>query len=60
MDVGLDVPHHHERGFAPRRHDGDVALDPSDCWGEGFRNLYVTAGKSVYKMAAKVNGTRTF
>lgn len=30
------------------------------CWGEGFRNLYVTAGRSVYKLTAKVNGTRTF
>jgi gluconolactonase len=30
------------------------------CWGEGFHNLYITAGKSVYKLAAKINGTRTF
>jgi gluconolactonase len=29
-------------------------------WGEGFRNLYVTAGTSVYRVAAKVNGTRTY
>lgn len=44
-------------------HLGTVSTPESPtncCWGEGFRNLYVTAGKSVYKMAAKVNGTRTF
>ena len=29
-------------------------------WGEGFRNLYVTAGGSVYRLPAKVNGTRTY
>ena len=29
-------------------------------WGAGFRDLYVTAGTSVYKVAAKVNGTRTY
>jgi gluconolactonase len=34
---------------------------PTNCgWGDGFRHLYITAGKSVYKLAAKVNGTRTF
>ena len=34
---------------------------PSNCnWGEGFRNLYVTARTSVYKLPARVNGTRTF
>ena len=27
--LGLDVPHHHERGLAPRRHDGDLALRSS-------------------------------
>ena len=27
--VGLDVPHDHERGFAPRRDDGHAALRPS-------------------------------
>ena len=27
--VGRDVPHHHERGIAARRHDGDPALRPS-------------------------------
>ena len=35
--------------------------EPSNCnWGEGFRNLYITARTSVYKVQAKVNGTRTF
>ena len=29
-------------------------------WGEGFHDLYVTAGTSVYKVRAAVNGTRTF
>jgi gluconolactonase len=29
-------------------------------WGEGFRDLYVTAGTAVYRVAAKVNGTRTY
>ncbi len=29
-------------------------------WGEGFRNLFVTAKTSVYKIDAKTNGTRTF
>jgi len=34
---------------------------PSNCaWGEGFRNLYVTARTSVYKITANVNGTRTY
>jgi sugar lactone lactonase YvrE len=34
---------------------------PSNCcWGDGFRNLYITAGASVYKLLTKVNGTRTF
>ena len=27
--VGRDVPHHHVRRLAPRRHDGDAALRPS-------------------------------
>jgi gluconolactonase len=35
--------------------------DPNNCaWGDGFRNLYVTAKTSVYKINAKVNGTRTY
>jgi gluconolactonase len=35
--------------------------NPSNfCWGEGFHDLYVTARISVYKIATRVNGTRTF
>ncbi len=34
---------------------------PANCaWGEGFHDLYVTARTSVYKLAAKANGTRTY
>lgn len=34
---------------------------PSNCaWGDGFRTLYITAQKSVYKIPTKVAGTRTF
>ena len=34
---------------------------PSNCnWGEGFRNLYITARTSVYKIQSGVSGTRTF
>ena len=29
-------------------------------WGEGFRNIFVTAKTSVYKIDARTNGTRTF
>jgi gluconolactonase len=29
-------------------------------WGEGFRDLFVTAGGSVYRVHATVNGTRTY
>lgn len=29
-------------------------------WGEGFHNLFVTAGTSVYRIEANVHGTRTF
>jgi gluconolactonase len=28
--------------------------------GDGFRNLYVTAGTSVYRIPTRVNGTRTY
>ncbi len=35
--------------------------DSNNCtWGDGFRNLYVTAGASVYMIETKVNGTRTY
>jgi gluconolactonase len=34
---------------------------PSNCcWGAGFRGLYITARTSVYHIATKVPGTRTF
>jgi gluconolactonase len=42
---------------------GEMPLpeDPSNCaWGDGFRNLYVTAKTCVYKIETKVNGTRTY
>lgn len=29
-------------------------------WGEGFKDLYVTAGTAVYRVRAAVNGTRTY
>ncbi len=32
----------------------------SCCWGEGFRDLYLTAGTSVFKISTKIVGTRTF
>lgn len=44
-------------------HAGTVAIPeaPSNCaWGSGFRNLYVTARTSVYRLDTRVNGTRTF
>jgi gluconolactonase len=42
---------------------GEIPMpeDPSNCaWGESFRNLYVTAKTSVYRIETKVNGTRTY
>jgi gluconolactonase len=42
---------------------GEISMpeDPSNCaWGDGFRNLYVTAKTSVYRIETKVNGTRTY
>jgi len=45
------------------KHLGTVPLaeTPSNCaWGAGFRNLYVTARTSVYRIDTKVNGTRTY
>jgi len=48
---------------AAGRHLGTVPLPetPSNCaWGAGFRNLYVTARTSVYRIETKVSGTRTY
>ena len=48
---------------AEGRRRGEIPLpeDPSNCaWGDGFRNLYVTAKTSIYKIETKVNGTRTY
>ncbi len=48
---------------AHSNHVGTIPLpeSPSNCcWGAGFRNLYVTARTSVYKIATAVNGTRTY
>lgn len=45
------------------KHSGTVPVpeSPGNCaWGAGFRNLYVTARTSVYRITAKVNGTRTY
>jgi hypothetical protein len=40
---------------------GACARNASNCaWGAGFRNLYVTARTSVYRIETKVNGTRTY
>jgi gluconolactonase len=42
---------------------GEIPLpeNPSNCtWGDGFKNLYVTAGTSIYKIETKMNGTRTY
>jgi gluconolactonase len=48
---------------AAGEHLGKITLPetPSNCaWGAGFRNLYVTAVSSVYRIETKVNGTRTY
>jgi len=45
------------------KHLGTVPLPerPSNCgWGASFRNLYVTARTSVYRIETKVSGTRTY
>jgi gluconolactonase len=35
--------------------------EPSNlCWGEGFRGLFITARTSVYSVATRVSGTRTY
>ncbi len=48
---------------AAGRHLGTI-LTPevaANCgWGEGFRGLYITARTSLYKIATKVSGTRTY
>ena len=41
--VGRDVPHHHERGLAPRRHDGDPGVDHPDI--EDFIDAKRTRGR---------------
>jgi gluconolactonase len=44
-------------------HLGIVALPESPtncCWGGDFRELYVTAQRSVYKITTNVDGTRTY
>jgi gluconolactonase len=50
--------------FDPKgAHLGTVPMpeNPSNCnWGAGFRNLYVTARTSVYRLETKINGTRTY
>jgi len=48
---------------AAGKHLGTVPVPetPSNCgWGSGFRNLYVTARTSVYRLETRVNGTRTY
>jgi gluconolactonase len=48
---------------AAGKHLGTVPLPetPSNCaWGAGFRNLYVSARTSVYRIETKVSGTRTY
>jgi gluconolactonase len=38
-----------------------ILEDLSNCaWADGFRNLYVTARSSVYRIETKVNGTCTY
>lgn len=50
--------------FSPAgRHLGTVVFaEPpvSCCWGAGFSSLYVSAGTSIYHLASRVAGTRTF
>lgn len=48
---------------AQGRRLGEIPMpeDATNCtWGHGFRNLYVTAKTSVYKIETKVSGTRTY
>ena len=50
--------------FSPTgKHLGTIVTpeQPSNCcWGRGILGLYITAGTSVYYVATKVPGTRTF
>ena len=48
---------------ADGRHVGTASIpeEPSNLnWGEGFRNLYVTARTSVYRLETTESGTRTY
>lgn len=45
------------------KHLGTIPLSETPtncCWGDGFRDLYVTARTSVYRIETKVIGTRTY
>jgi gluconolactonase len=45
------------------KHLGTIAIPEPPVnlnWGESFRNVFVTAKTSVYKIEARTNGTRTF
>lgn len=50
--------------FSPSgKHLGTIATPehPSNCcWGGGFSGLYITAGTSLYHIATKIPGTKTF
>ncbi len=50
--LGLHVPHHHERGLAPRRHDGDVALRSSRHRGLRRRQARSAAAAHVQRLGA--------
>ena len=50
--VGRHVPHHHERGLAPRRHDGDAALRPSRHRGLHRRQARSAAAAHVQPLGA--------
>ncbi len=50
--VGRDVPHHHERRLAPRRHDGDLALRSSRHRGFRRRQARSPAVAHVQRLGA--------
>ena len=50
--LGFDVPHHHERGLAPRRHDGDAALRSSRHRGLRRRQARSQAAAHVQRLGA--------